>query len=217
MRISRQPSPLQIMIDKNTWRMWNYPGTMITNDARCTCEITSRTVKANAAFSNFLTTKLDLNLRKKLVKCWNYDTSESRSDTSEVFKCGAGEGLRSAEPIVWEMKYYRVKEERNILHTISRRKANWTGHILRRNCLLKHITEATIQQRIEVTRWRERWRKQLLDDLKETKGYWKSKQEALDHSMWSARFWMRYGPVVRNIREWMNELMNDWLLLKWPW
>jgi len=30
----------------------------------------------------------------------------------------------------------RVKEQRNILHKISKRKANWIGHILRRNCLL---------------------------------------------------------------------------------
>jgi hypothetical protein len=31
---------------------------------------------------------------------------------------------------------HRVKEKRNILHTIKRRKANWIGHILRRNCLI---------------------------------------------------------------------------------
>ena len=31
----------------------------------------------------------------------------------------------------------RVKEQRNILHEISKRKANWIGHILRRNCLLQ--------------------------------------------------------------------------------
>jgi hypothetical protein len=35
----------------------------------------------------------------------------------------------------------RVKEERNILHAIKRRKVNWIGHILRRNCLLKHVSE----------------------------------------------------------------------------
>jgi hypothetical protein len=34
---------------------------------------------------------------------------------------------------------HRIKEERNILHTIKRRKANWIGHILRRNCLIKHV------------------------------------------------------------------------------
>jgi hypothetical protein len=36
---------------------------------------------------------------------------------------------------------HRVKEERNILQTMKRRKNNWIGHILRRNCLLKHIIE----------------------------------------------------------------------------
>jgi len=102
---------------------------------------------------------------------------------------------------LWEMKYYTVKEDRNILHTINRRKVNWICHILRRNCLLKYITEGTIQARIEVTRLRTRRRKQL---FKETKGYWKPKQEALDHSVWRACWRRRYGPVVRHIRKWIN-------------
>jgi hypothetical protein len=32
-----------------------------------------------------------------------------------------------------------VTEKRNILHTVKRRKANWIGHILGTNCLLKHV------------------------------------------------------------------------------
>jgi hypothetical protein len=49
---------------------------MLTDDGRCTCEIKSRIAMAKAAFNkkkNLLTSKLDLNLRKKLVKCyiWN--------------------------------------------------------------------------------------------------------------------------------------------------
>jgi hypothetical protein len=32
-----------------------------------------------------------------------------------------------------------IREERNILHTIKRKKANWIGHILCRNCFLKHV------------------------------------------------------------------------------
>jgi len=35
----------------------------------------------------------------------------------------------------------RVKEEKNNPQTIKRRKANWIGHILRRNCLVKHVVE----------------------------------------------------------------------------
>jgi hypothetical protein len=56
-----------------------------------------------------------------------------------------------------------VKEERNILHTIKRRNANWIGHILRRNCLLKHVTEGNT----EGMRRRGIRYKQLLDHLKE--------------------------------------------------
>jgi hypothetical protein len=44
------------------------------------------------------------------------------------------------------------------------KKTNWTGHILGRNCLQKHITEGEIDLRIEVKVIRGRRRKQLLDD-----------------------------------------------------
>jgi len=38
-----------------------------------------------------------------------------------------------------------VKEHRNILHEISKRKANWIGHILRINCLLQRVIEGEIK------------------------------------------------------------------------
>ena len=64
----------------------------------------------------------------------------------------------------------RVKEERNILCTIKRRKTNWIGHILRRNCLVKHISEGKLDESIEVTRRRGIRRKKLLDGLIEMPG-----------------------------------------------
>jgi len=39
----------------------------------------------------------------------------------------------------------RVKEQRNILHEIRKRKANWIGHILRRNCLLHRVIEGKVK------------------------------------------------------------------------
>jgi len=36
------------------------------------------------------------------------------------------------------------KEERNILQTMERRKVNWIGHILQRNCFLKQVIEGKI-------------------------------------------------------------------------
>ena len=53
----------------------------------------------------------------------------------------------------------RVKEQRNILHEIRKRKANWIGHILRRNCLLKQVIEGKIKGKMEVTRRRGRRRR----------------------------------------------------------
>jgi hypothetical protein len=58
------------------------------------------------------------------------------------------------EKIIWtdhvrnEEVLHTVKEERNILHTIKRRKAIWIGYTLHRNCLLKHVTEGNIKGRI---------------------------------------------------------------------
>jgi hypothetical protein len=46
---------------------------------------------------------------------------------------------------------------------------------LRRNCLLKHVTEGKIKGRIEVTRRQVRGRNLLPDDLQEKRGYWKLK------------------------------------------
>jgi hypothetical protein len=37
-----------------------------------------------------------------------------------------------------------------LVHTINRRKANWIGHTLRKNCLLKHVSEGKTEERIEV-------------------------------------------------------------------
>jgi hypothetical protein len=97
---------------------------------------------------------------------------------------------------------YRVKWDRNILHTKKKkRKANWIGHILRTNCLLKHVLKGKIEERIEVTGRRGRRRKELLENLKEKTGYWKLKEEALDRSPWRTCFERGYRPVVRQTKE----------------
>jgi hypothetical protein len=64
---------------------------------------------------------------------------------------------RRMEKISWtdhvrnEEVLLRVKEQMNILLEIPKRKANWFGHILRRNCLLQRVIEGEIQGGIEVT------------------------------------------------------------------
>jgi hypothetical protein len=96
MRISRQRSPIQIMTDQKqpaNVEYFNCLGSMITNDARCAHEVKSRISMTEAAFNQkktLFTSKFDLNLRKKLVKCYIWsialycaetlDTLESRSE-----------------------------------------------------------------------------------------------------------------------------------------
>ena len=79
----------------------------------------------------------------------------------------------------------RVNEQRNILHEISKRKANWIGHILRRNCLLQRVIEGKIKGGTEVRGRRGRRRRKLLDDLKERRGYFhlKEKELALEEAL----------------------------------
>jgi len=81
----------------------------------------------------------------------------------------------SASHVRKDKVLHRVKVERNILCTIQRRKANCFGYILRRNCLLKHVTEGKIERRGRPRRGR----KQLLDDIEEIRGHLKLKARAL--------------------------------------
>ena len=92
----------------------------------------------------------------------------------------------------------RFKEEMNIIQTIKSRKANWIGHILRRNCLLKHVIGGKIVGKIKVMGRRRGRSKQLLDDLNAKRVCYKLKEETLDRSLWRTRFRKGCGPVVRH-------------------
>jgi hypothetical protein len=70
-----------------------------------------------------------------------------------------------------EEMLHRVKKERNIVHTIHRRKADWIGYIFSRNCLLKHVIGGKIEERLEVKGRRGRRGKQLRNGPKATRGY----------------------------------------------
>jgi hypothetical protein len=131
MRISRQPSPLQIKIDKKpaeNAEEFNYLGSMITNDARCTREIKARIVMAKAALNwkkTLFTRKLDLELTKKLVNCYIWSIALYGGETWTLRKLDQ-KHLESFEMWCWrrtdrvnnEAVLHRVKEERNILYAI---------------------------------------------------------------------------------------------------
>jgi len=54
------------------------------------------------------------------------------------------EKIRWTDPVRSKEVLQRIKEERNVLQPIKRRKTNWIDHMLPRNCLLKHGMEGKI-------------------------------------------------------------------------
>jgi len=192
---------------------FKYLGSVLTNDGRCNCEIKCRIAMAKAAFNKkraLFTGTLDLELRKKIVKCYVWSRAVYGAETwtlwavdqkhQESFEMWC---WRRMEKISWtdharnEEVLLRVKEQKNILHEIRKRKVNWIGHIVRRNCLLQRVIEGKIKGGIKVTERRGRRRRKLLYELKERKGYSHLKEEVLDRTMWRARFGRGFGSVVR--------------------
>jgi len=160
-----------------------------------------------ASFSDWVTSPRDVDEKK-----WHeFYSNRLWRNAWKILKCDAGERWRrSVGPIMWEMKkcLLRVNEQRNILHEIRKWKANWIGHIVRRNCLLKQVIEGKIKGEMEVEIRRGRRRKELLDDLKDRRGYSHLKEGALDRTMWRHHFGGGFGPVIRQNTEWMNETME---------
>ena len=136
-------------------------GSILTNDGRCTAEIKCGITVAKAAFNKkraLFTSTLDLELRKKLVKRYIWSTASYGVETWMVWRVDQKQlesfemwCRRRMEKISWtehvrnEEVLLRVKEQRNILHETSKWKANWIGHILRRNCLLQRVIEGKIK------------------------------------------------------------------------
>jgi hypothetical protein len=165
---------------------FKYLGSILTNDGRCTCEIKCRFALAKAAFNKkrgLFTSTLDLELGKKIVKCYIWSialygaetwtlraVNQKQLECFEMWCWRRMEKISRTDHVRNEDVLLRVKEQRNILHEVRKRKANWIGHILRRNCLLQRVIEGRIQGGIEVTGRQGRRRRKLLDDLKERRG-----------------------------------------------
>jgi len=168
---------------------------------------------AKAAFNEkrtFFTSTLDLEWRKKLVKCFVWSIAlygaetwtlravdQKRLESFEMWCWRRMEKISWTDHVRNEDVLLRVKEQRNILHEIRKRKANWIGHVLRRDCLLQRVIEGKIHGGIEVTGRQGRRRRKLLDNLKERRGYSHLKEEVLDRTVWTACFGRVFGPVIR--------------------
>ena len=131
------------------------------------------------------------------VEIWTLRaTEQKRLESFELWCLRRMEKNSLTEHVRNEEVLLRVNEQRNILHEIRKRTSNWIGHILRRKRFLQQVIEGKIKGQIEVTRRRGRRRKNLLDDLKDSRIYCQLKEEALDRTMWRNRFGRGFGPVV---------------------
>jgi hypothetical protein len=72
-----------------------------------------------------------------------------------------------------------LESKSNVLHEVSKGKANWIGHILRRNCHLQRVIEEKIEGGIEARGRPGRRRRKIMDDRKGRRGYSHLKEEAL--------------------------------------
>ena len=126
MRISRQPFPVKIMIDRKQLEnmgSFKYLGCMLIHDRRCTCEIKSMIAMARAAFNkkrNLFTSTLDLKLRKKLVKFYIRSIALYGAETWTIRAVGQ-KHLESFEMWRWR----RMKE------------ISWTDHVRNEDVLLE--------------------------------------------------------------------------------
>ena len=124
------------------------------------------------------------------------ETDQKRLESFEMWCWRRMDKISGTDHVRNEEVLLTVNEQRNILHEIRKRKVNWIGHILRRNCLLQQVIEGKIKRLLEVTRRRGRRRKKLLDDLKDRRGYCKLKEEVLHRTVWRNCFVRGFGPVV---------------------
>ena len=94
------------------------------------------------------------------------------------------EKIKWSEKVTNKQVLVRMGGKRTLISNILHRKANWIGHILRRNCLLHDAIEG---QMTEVKGVGKR-RTQLVDDLRNRRRYWELKEEAEDRKRWRRQF-----------------------------
>ena len=94
------------------------------------------------------------------------------------------EKIKWLEKVTSVLESTRIAEKRRLLNNILRRKANYIGHILRRNCLLYDPIKG---QTTEVKGIGIR-RTQLPDYLRNRRGYWELKEAIEDQNSWKLQF-----------------------------
>ena len=169
---------------------------MITEDGRSEKEVRRRIALAKDAFMEhrmLLTKSLNQTLKKRLAKslvwsvllygseAWTLKKDDIRRlESFEMWVWRRMEKISWTERVRNEEVLRRVGEERTLINTIWRRKARWTGHVIRSEGLLRTVIEG----RAEGKRPRGRTRRMMLDDIKQGQTYHAMKKAALNREGW---------------------------------
>lgn len=178
---------------------FKYLGSIITEDMRCHKEVKTRIAIAKEAFNKkrrLLCGSMDRKLRKRMAKCFIWSVAlygaetwtlrkedERRLEAFEMWTWRRMEGIKWEDKVRNEEVLCRVGEEREILKVIRKRKRNWLGHWMRRDCLLTDAMEGTVNGRI---RRRGRRRYQMVDSIRIGNSYEETKRVANDRTAWRA-------------------------------
>ena len=175
---------------------FKYLGSMIAEDGRSEKEVRRRITLAKDAFTEhrmLLTKSLNQTLKKRLAKslvwsvllygseAWTLKKDDIRRlESFEMWVWRRMEKISWTERVRNEEVLRRVGEQRTLINTIRRRKARWTGHVIRSEGLLRTVIEG----RAEGKRPRGRKRMMMLDDIKQGQTYHTMKRAALNREGW---------------------------------
>ena len=203
MLVSRKEGKsVQIKIDGQLveqMRKFKYLGSIVSEDGRCLEEVKVRIGMAKDAFKKrheLMTRNMNISIRKKMVKTliwpvalYGCETWTLRNEESRRLNAFEMWVWRRMMSISWKEKktneevLHIVKEERELVETIIKRKKNWIGHVVRGDGLMKLVLEG----RMEGRRTRGRPRMGMIDELKEG-SYVNMKRRADNREGW--RIWM---------------------------
>jgi hypothetical protein len=181
MRISRKPSPItdhdrsEITKQCEIFQLFGQHDNTWCNIYTWNCH-----GKSSIQDEDFFTSKLDLNLRKKLVNSYIWSIALYDAETWTLRKVDQ-KYLEISEMWCWRrikisrtdrvrnVDVLHIVKDRNILHTMKRREADWIGHVLR----IKGIIEA-----------RRKWQK---DNEEDVSSYWMAVRKREDIVNWKGK------------------------------
>ena len=200
MKIGKEETRLNITLNGQQLEQINsfkYLGAIVNSEGNTIEEIRKRIGMGKEAYTKMRgllnAKKIPISLRIRFAKCYVWSIvlygceswvirkkEEKYLESFEMWLWRRMEGIKWTEKVRNEEVMRRVGEQRTLLETIRKRKRNWLGHILRRDCLQRRVMEG----KIEGKRGRGRIKLGMISDMKRGRTYQEMKEDAQDRDKW---------------------------------